>query len=171
MRRQASLALALPLLMLAACGAPSQQETAEQAAAPASGEAPGGDQAATPTAAVPGENAIPAQTPETVPLPAPVAATAIPPASFAQCRSCHSVEPGKNGIGPSLHAIFGQQAGQSKGFKYSPALAQSGITWTRAELDQWMAAPTKKVPGTRMVMGMRNEQQRQEVIDYLESLK
>lgn len=171
MRCQISIALALPLLMLAACDSPSRQDPAEPAAEAVGSEARSDGQQAGPDAAAPDADVSAAKGSDTVPAPEPAAQPMKPPTSFAQCRSCHSVEPGRNGIGPSLHGIFGKQAGLAEGFKYSPALAQSGISWTRSELDEWMAAPTRKVPGTRMVLGMRNEQHRAEVIDYLETLK
>ena len=103
---------------------------------------------------------------ETTPTPA-----ATPPAAFFQCRSCHSVEPGKNGIGPTLAGIYGQKAGEVPGFAFSDALKESGITWDRATLDQWLAAPTTLVPGTRMVIGVPDPVRRKEIIDYLETLK
>lgn len=94
-----------------------------------------------------------------------------PPVAFQSCRSCHSVEPGRNGIGPTLHGLFGQKAASIPGFNYSPALKESGIIWDRASLDEWLAAPMKMVPGTRMVIGIPNEEARQSVIDYMETLK
>ena len=102
--------------------------------------------------------------------PAPRANPAIQPSAFMQCRSCHSAEPGQNGIGPTLHGVFGRKAGSLKGFAFSPALKGAGITWNRATLDTWLAAPIKMVPGTRMVVGIRDEAQRKAVIDYLETL-
>lgn len=105
------------------------------------------------------------------PAPKAASATAKPPAAFMTCRSCHSVEPGKHGIGPSLHGVFGRQAAAVDGFNYSPALAQSGINWSRAALDKYLDAPVKMVPGTRMVVGVPNAGQRAAVIDYLETLK
>jgi cytochrome c len=101
---------------------------------------------------------------------ATVAATNEPPAAFFQCRSCHSVEPGKNGIGPTLHGIVGTKAGEVPGFAFSPALKQSGITWDRATLEQWLAGPTKMVPGTRMVIAVPDPVKRKEIIDYLHTL-
>lgn len=99
------------------------------------------------------------------------AAQAEPPPAFMQCRSCHSIEPGKNGIGPSLAGIIGKPAASVAGFNYSSALQGAGITWTRDKLDEWLAGPTQMVPGTRMVTTVRNEEQRKAILDYLETLK
>ncbi len=93
------------------------------------------------------------------------------PPGFATCRSCHSVEPGRNGIGPSLFGIVGTRAGEVPGFNFSPALKASGVTWDRQSLDTWLQGPMKMVPGTRMVIGVPDPQRRKDVIDYLETLK
>jgi cytochrome c len=106
-----------------------------------------------------------------VPASAPAAAVAAPPAAFFQCRSCHSVEPGKNGIGPTLAGIVGSKAGEVPGFAFSKALKDSGITWDRATLDQWLAGPTRMVPGTRMVISVPDPVRRKAIIDYLETLQ
>src|SRR5208337_342080 len=56
---------------------------------------------------------------------------------FAQCKICHSLEAGKNMLGPSLHGLFGRKAGSVPGFAYSPArvrasaCASSGSTTIR----------------------------------------
>ena len=99
------------------------------------------------------------------------APTAQPPAAFAQCRTCHSVEPGKNGLGPTLFGIVGSKAGEVEGFRFSPALAKSGITWDRASLDTWLQGPMKMVPGSRMTTFQPDAAKRKEIIDYLETVK
>jgi cytochrome c len=94
-----------------------------------------------------------------------------PPPAFVQCRSCHAVEPGRNGLGPTLFGIVGRKAGEVPGYNSSPALARSGIVWDRASLDTWLAAPMEMVPGTRMVVGQPDPEKRKAIIDYLETLK
>lgn len=105
------------------------------------------------------------------PAAAPVPDIAAAPPAFAQCRTCHAVEPGRNGSGPTLHGIVGAKAASVTGFPYSKALKDSGLVWDRATLDQWLAAPVKMVPGTRMVTMVPDEAQRAQIIDYLETLK
>ncbi len=95
---------------------------------------------------------------------------AAPPA-FAQCRTCHAVEAGRNGAGPSLHGTFGAAAASKPGFPYSAALKQAGITWDRASLDRWLTAPVKMVPGTRMVTMVPDPADRAAIIAYLETVK
>lgn len=91
---------------------------------------------------------------------------------FAQCKICHSAEPGKNGLGPSLHDVVGRKAGTEAGFTYSPAMKNSGLTWTDAELSDYLRAPMKLVPGTKMAFaGIASDKDRADVIAYLDTLK
>ncbi len=102
---------------------------------------------------------------------APAAADA-KPAAFAQCAACHSVEPGKNGVGPSLAGVFGSKAGSVAGYVYSPANKNSGLTWDEATLDTYLTAPMKTVPGTKMsYAGMGDAAQRAAIIAYMKTLK
>ena len=95
-----------------------------------------------------------------------------PPVAFAQCRSCHSVEPGKHGVGPSLAGIYGTKAGELPGYTFSDAMKGSGLTWDDATLDAWLEKPSKVVPGTKMVFfGMPDPAKRKEVIEYIKALK
>lgn len=121
----------------------------------ACGQGGGGEGAGTPS---PTENAA-------VPTSPPA------PPAFAVCGSCHTVEPGRNGAGPSLAGVWGRKAGTLPGFPYSPALASSGIVWNAQTLDTWLQGPMRMVPGTRMVVGVPDAQARKAVIAYLETLK
>ncbi len=95
-----------------------------------------------------------------------------PPAAFMQCMSCHSVEPGRNIIGPSLHGIVGRKAASGAGYAYSNALKGSGLTWDAATLDAWLASPAQLVPGNKMIFsGQRDAAARKAVIDYLAAQK
>lgn len=94
------------------------------------------------------------------------------PVAFAQCAACHSVEPGRNGIGPSLAAVSGRKAASLPGFNYSSALRNSGLAWDAVSLDRWLASPQRAVPGTRMPFaGISDPTRRKEVVDYLMTLK
>lgn len=94
------------------------------------------------------------------------------PAAFTQCAACHSTEPGKHGVGPSLAGVFGRKAGTVEGYTYSDANKNSGLTWDEATLDTYLTAPMKMVPGTKMTfVGLADPAQRKAVIDYLKTLK
>lgn len=93
------------------------------------------------------------------------------PAAFNRCRACHSVEPGETGLGPSLAGVFGAPAGHVAGFAYSDAMAGADIVWDEETLHVFLADPRGVVHGTKMVFaGIRDEAQRQEVIDYLKAI-
>lgn len=92
-------------------------------------------------------------------------------AAFANCSACHTLDKGAaNGAGPNLFGIVGKAAGETAGFAYSDALKASGIIWTAAELDSFIANPSAKVPGTTMVAGaIADSAKRKAVIAYIES--
>ncbi len=105
----------------------------------------------------------------------PAAATADTPAkpiAFAPCATCHSVNAGQNGIGPSLAGVFGRKAGSLPNFDYSAAMKASGKVWDETTLDNFLTSPMAAVPGTRMTyMGQSDPAKRKAVIDYLKTLK
>jgi cytochrome c len=146
-----TLAIAALTLALGACGSPPEDK-ADTAAAPAAD-----------TAAPAADTATPAAT---------AAAVGGKPAVFAQCATCHAVEPGKNGVGPSLAGVFGKKAGGVAGFAYTDANKNSGLTWDEATLDTYLTNPMKMVPGTKMTFaGLPDAAKRKEVIEYLKTLK
>ena len=88
---------------------------------------------------------------------------------FVDCASCHSIERGVEGVGPSLFGLFKRKAGDVADYRYSPALKRSGIAWTPQTLDTYLADPQKSVPGTRMpYSGMPNATDRADLIAYLQ---
>lgn len=88
---------------------------------------------------------------------------------YDQCKVCHSLEAGKNLVGPSLKGIVGRKAATVAGFTYSPAMKKSGLAWTPDTLSEFLTAPMKKVPGTRMaIVPMTKPQDRADVIAYLQ---
>ena len=93
---------------------------------------------------------------------------------FQRCFSCHSVadEPAKL-QGPNLKGVVGRRAGTLPGFDYTDAMiaaGKSGLIWTRATLDRFIAAPDSVVPDTAMQPppGLKDPAMRTDVIDYLE---
>lgn len=116
----------------------------------------------------PGEAAKPESTSE-VGVKDPAAAGV---AAFATCSSCHVAEEGAASMaGPNLYGVVGRKAGSLDDFAYSDALVNSGITWTEAELDAFIADPAGKVPGTLMAAGaMPDAETRAAIVAYLRSL-
>lgn len=137
----------------------------------------GGEKKAEETATT--EAAAPADA--TVATAAPAAATPVAYASltgdpvagektFAQCKACHQAVEGKNGVGPSLAGIVGRTAGQVAGFSYSAANKNSGIVWKEETMFEYLEAPQKFMPGTKMAFaGLKKPQDRANVIAYLKT--
>ena len=87
---------------------------------------------------------------------------------FKKCQACHSMQAGKNMLGPSLANIVGTKAGEVANYTFSTAMKQSGITWTPEKLDAYLADPQKVVPGNKMPFpGLKTDSDRIDVIAYL----
>jgi cytochrome c len=90
------------------------------------------------------------------------------------CVICHSTttEPGGPIVGPTLAGVVGRKAASVKDFAmYTPALKGSNLTWNAKALDEFLANPSGKVPGTMMAMPVPDAKDRADVIAYLETLK
>ncbi len=89
---------------------------------------------------------------------------------FRQCQACHVVDKEQNKVGPHLVGIIGRPAGAAQGFKYSPAMANSGITWTADTIAAYLADPRGYVNGNRMAFaGLKKPEDIADVIAYLEN--
>jgi alcohol dehydrogenase (cytochrome c) len=89
----------------------------------------------------------------------------------AQCSACHSNQPAVNGIGPSLAGLAGRKAGSLHGFTFTPALQGSGLTWKVDTFSQFLADPTKLVPGTAMTVMVTDATGRANLFAYLATLR
>ncbi len=89
-----------------------------------------------------------------------------------QCSACHAVIAGKNLVGPSLAGIIGRKAGVVEGFHYSAANKAADFIWDAAKLDPYLTNPKAVIPGTMMpYAGLKNDDQRADLIAYLGTLK
>src|SRR6185437_4588818 len=87
---------------------------------------------------------------------------------FRKCQACHSLEPGKNLVGPSLASVIGRKSGSLPNYNYSTAMKQANIIWEAKTLDAYLADPQKVVPGNKMPFpGMKTDHDRSDVIAYL----
>ncbi|MBV6418719.1 MAG: Cytochrome c2 [Steroidobacteraceae bacterium] len=88
---------------------------------------------------------------------------------FTQCQACHQVKPGAPSLlGPNLSGVIGRKAATVPGFRFSPALAKSNLTWDAATLDKWLERPSKLVPGNTMAFaGLPRAEDRAAVIAWL----
>ncbi len=88
--------------------------------------------------------------------------------AFNKCKACHSLEAGKNKIGPSLAGVFGRAAGSLDGFKFSDAMKASGVTWDEASLAAYLANPKDYMPGNKMAFpGIKKEDELENLLAYL----
>lgn len=102
------------------------------------------------------------------PKPGEAADAAAGQAIFNRCKICHSLDAGKNIVGPSLHGIFGRKAGTADGFTYSAAMKDSGIVWDDETLEKYLRDPKAVVPGGKMAFpGLKDDKQIADVIAYL----
>lgn len=89
---------------------------------------------------------------------------------WSQCRACHALEAGRNGVGPYLHGVVNRPIGAAEGFgNYSGALDQAGDAWTPEILSAFLENPRGIATGTSMsYSGMRSVQDRVNLIAYIE---
>jgi cytochrome c2 len=88
---------------------------------------------------------------------------------FEECAACHKLNRAEDGLGPSLHGVFGRKAASLAEFHYSGALKRSGITWTPQAVDTFIADPQAAVPANRMpYAGLTNAADRADLIAYLQ---
>src|SRR5271154_957938 len=105
---------------------------------------------------------------------------------FKQCMTCHRIGPdAKNLIGPVLTGVIGRQSGTAPGFAYSTlnkAAGENGLVWSNDLIMQYLPDPNaflkkfltdKGKPelatgATKMTFHLADEQQRKDVIAYID---
>lgn len=88
------------------------------------------------------------------------------------CPTCHSVTTSDAlMVGPNLVGVVGRKAGTTKSLMGpSDNLKNYGVTWTTETLNEFLADPNAKAPGTAMIGILPDPQQRADVIAYLATL-
>lgn len=93
---------------------------------------------------------------------------------FNQCRACHTVnQGGRATVGPNLFGIVGRRAGSSEGFRYSAPMRrkhEENFVWSLDNLRAYIRNPKEVVPaGSMSYVGLRNEQQLNDLLAYLQA--
>ena len=102
-----------------------------------------------------------------------------------RCAQCHTVS-GKHTIGPSLKGVIGRKAGTAEGYtasRYSKSMiaaGEKGLVWDAKSLDAYLTNPKQflrdylgdpKATTKMAYPGLKKEDQRKMVIDYLTEQK
>ena len=62
---------------------------------------------------------------------------------FLACTACHTEK--ADALGPSLKGVVGRKAGSLQDFRYSAAMKRANLTWTEANLHDYLTDPQGKV--------------------------
>jgi cytochrome c len=90
------------------------------------------------------------------------------------CLQCHTFNKGEpNKIGPNLFDVMQNPIASEAGYQFSQALlAHKAEKWDSDKLNEWLYKPQTFAKGTKMTFpGLPKEQDRADVIAYLETLK
>ena len=67
-----------------------------------------------------------------------------------------------------MGGLFGRTSGTQDGYGYSKAIKEKGVLWNEDTLHDFLLAPKKNIPGTKMVFaGMKKAKDRADLIAYL----
>ena len=101
------------------------------------------------------------------------AAPSTAPTAFTVCASCHTVtRDGAHSMGPNLAGVVGRRAGSIPGYAFSPAMRDADIDWSPENIDAYLQAPSRMIPGTFMMAApVKDPAARKAIIDYLTALR
>lgn len=90
---------------------------------------------------------------------------------FKTCGACHSFRSDQAKFGPSLAGVIGRKAANLPDYPYSEAMKEkgaAGLVWNEETIDEFITAPKKFVPGTKMNFpGLSDPKDRRNVIAYV----
>lgn len=94
--------------------------------------------------------------------------------TFSKCKACHKTD-GKNAVGPHLDGVVNRPVASVADFNYGDAMKKHATeitAWDPESIEKFIADPKGVVPGTKMTFaGLKNIQDRADVVAYLETLK
>ena len=88
-----------------------------------------------------------------------------------KCLSCHGDAKTKGTLGPSLVGIIGRKASDPGEGTKSRAMSEADFVWSETVLDEYLAAPSNKVHGTIMPVGISRAQDRTDLIAYIKTMR
>ena len=95
-----------------------------------------------------------------------------------RCAACHTFDAGgANKTGPNLYGILNSKIAGKEDYPYSSALQEVGndwnyeSIWNYESMNQWLKNPSKFAKGTKMILKLKKDSQRADVIKYLDTLK
>jgi cytochrome c len=94
-------------------------------------------------------------------------------AVFKACQACHDgTKDGPNKVGPNLWGVVGRMHASHPGFEYSEAMKKlADKPWTYEALNEFLTAPNKAIPGTKMAFGgIKKATDRADLLAYLATL-
>jgi len=84
------------------------------------------------------------------------------------CNGCHAAKTVL--VGPPHCGVVGRKAGSVPGYDYSDAVRSSGLTWTEANISQFIESPLTFMSGTKMgFAGLFDEKDRADLIEFLKT--
>ncbi|MBT3532555.1 MAG: hypothetical protein HN478_01675 [Rhodospirillaceae bacterium] len=92
---------------------------------------------------------------------------------FRKCANCHALtKDERQRAGPHFDGLFGRKAGGLAGYRYSKALREARVVWSRKTIAElFRQGPDRYVPGTKMpVQKVGDEASLEHLVDYLEQI-
>jgi cytochrome c len=93
-----------------------------------------------------------------------------------KCTTCHTIEEGKHRTGPSLFGVVGRKAG-STDFKRYKGLKDADFVWDETLMVEYIGDPKAFVQShtgnktTSMTFKLKDEKDREDVVEYLKTVK
>lgn len=87
-----------------------------------------------------------------------------------RCAVCHSLTAAqRKPTGPHLEKLFGRKSAGDPDYGYSTAMQAVGLVWSDKSLDDYLANPSRIVPGTSMPLAVPQAADREDIIAYLKA--
>jgi cytochrome c len=90
----------------------------------------------------------------------------------SRCQTCHGITgPADSSLGPNLAGVVGRKSGSADTGVHSRATVGSGTVWTRSSLRRYLSEPAREMPGTIMSAQVKDPQELEALLNFLETLR